>query len=147
MTLLRPQTGLMFLLVFAALALPAGCGDFVRQAEAGHKIALATTDEFLKFETENREQLPVEVSEAADRIRLTAPPVFTALHDAIQAYKQTPTETGRSRILDLLDRVNRISLAAEQGVRDGREAMRPAPADPTPADPADPAPPAFGPVE
>lgn len=110
--------GLLCLAAFCAIG-PTGCGKTTLAPAGiyqGDKVlyeadkAITTTyksfETFLKWETQYRSVLPVEVSRAADTIRLNAKKWIDSAGNLRDAYAASPTGPNRDKLkltLDLID--------------------------------------------
>ncbi len=112
-TLINTQQRILATTALAALTLllAKGCATLkpnadpvAVRAEQTLSVALLTVDAALKFESENREQLPDSIREAAAAVRSNAARAFTSADDVRLAYKRgAATESKLLLALTLLE--------------------------------------------
>lgn len=84
---IAPLISLVLLMLSGCAAVQPGADALLVRTEQSEAIGLVTVDAALRFESENREALPVAVRKAAAGVRSHAARAFVSLDDVRLAYK------------------------------------------------------------
>lgn len=85
-------------------------------AERFQRIAIDAIDEFLIYDDQNAAHLPPAIHQAAERLRVSAPPAIHAVREATLAYKTRPTLENETGLDAALDRIETLARLARQSL-------------------------------
>ena len=82
--------------------------------ERAQKVAVATLDEFVRFDHANAAVLPASVRVFANRVRTDAPPVIREVRRLTAAYKATPDIATKDNLEAALHRLESLAATARR---------------------------------